>query len=107
VTPALSGTDLWLVIVVAGIGTFALRASFLLVFERAGRVPPRVRWVLSFVPAAVLAALVAPDLLSITDFSPARLLAGLGATVVAWYTENVFWTIVVGLVIVVSLRALF
>ncbi|MFC7155430.1 AzlD domain-containing protein [Halomarina halobia] len=102
-----AGLDLWLVILAAGLGTFAIRLSFFLLFERVDTVPPRVRWALSFVPAAVLSALVAPEFvaLSPSEFSPARLLAGVLAALVAWRTESVLATIVSGLAAVMVLQA--
>ncbi|MFC6836357.1 AzlD domain-containing protein [Halomarina ordinaria] len=100
---SLAGLDLWLVILAAGLGTFLIRLSFFLLFERVDTVPTRVRWALSFVPPAVLAALVAPDIVALSpeSFSPARLLAGLFAVAVAWRTESVLATIVSGLVALV------
>lgn len=93
---------IWAVVLVVGIATFAIRYSFVYLFGRIDGVPPRVEEALRFVPAAVLAALVAP---AIVDPGPTlaatvlddRFLAGATAAVVAWYTENMFATIAVGL----------
>jgi len=103
------GSRVWLAIVVAGVGTFLLRASFLFLFERVGGVPPRLERALRYVPAAVLAALVIPALAA-PDGVPAlvgndRLLAGALAALVAWRTESVLATIVVGMVALVTLGA--
>lgn len=97
----------WATVVVVGVGTYALRASFLFLFERLGGVPPRVETALGMVPPAVLSALVAPAVLA-PDGAVAlagndRLLAALLAAGVAWYTEDILATIVVGLVAVVAL----
>ncbi|WP_254543512.1 AzlD domain-containing protein [Halomarina pelagica] len=99
--------ELWLVILAAGLGTFAIRLSFFLLFERVDTVPPRVRWALSFVPAAVLAALVAPEFVSLAPggTSTPRLLAGVLAALVAWRTESVLATIVTGLAALVAFQA--
>jgi branched-subunit amino acid transport protein len=103
-------TTLWLVVLVAGVGTFALRYSFLAVFERTGSVPPGLRRALRYVPAAVLAALVAPalvlggDAAGVAGLTPLRVVAGLLAALVAWYTESVLWTIVSGMVALVVLQ---
>jgi branched-subunit amino acid transport protein len=103
------GPRVWLVIVVAGVGTFLLRASFLFLFERVGGVPPRLERALRYVPAAVLAALVVPALVApdgaTTVFGNDRLLAGTLAALVAWRTESVLATIVVGMVALVALGA--
>ncbi|WP_254537423.1 AzlD domain-containing protein [Halomarina litorea] len=107
---------LWAVILAAGIGTFLIRVSFLLVFEQVDGIPPRVQRVLRYVPAAVLAALVLPEFaLSdaggttahlLASVAPAQLLAGAVAAGVAWRTESVLWTIVVGMAALVALQSL-
>jgi branched-subunit amino acid transport protein len=99
----------WTIIVAGGVGTYLLRLSFLALFERIGAVPPRVEYALRFVPAAVLAALVAPAVV-FTDgggsaVAPAQLLAGAAAAVVAYRTESIVATIAVGLAVLVALRA--
>jgi branched-subunit amino acid transport protein len=103
------GWLVWAVIVAAGVGTFLLRASFLLLFERMGGIPPRLVRALGYVPAAVLAALVVPALVApggdATVVGNNRLLAGAVAALVAWRTENVLATIVVGMVALVALGA--
>ena len=49
----LGPTALWLVIFAAGLGTYALRVSFVALFGRLDDVPPNVERALRFVPAAV------------------------------------------------------
>jgi branched-subunit amino acid transport protein len=95
-------TDVWLVVVGVSLVTFALRASFLLGIDGIGELPPAVERVTPFVPAAVLAALVAPTLLldgGRVALAPGneRLIAGLLAFGVAWYTENMLLTVTVGM----------
>lgn len=99
----------WPAILAIAVGTFVLRFSFLYLVERFEAVPPRLELALTFVPAAVIAALVAPALL-VVDGSPAlvgneRLLAGAVAAVVAWRTENVLATAVVGVAVLALLQA--
>ncbi len=97
-----SDVVVWSAVLLAGIGTYAFRASFLFLFERIGDVPPRVQTGLDMVPVAVLSALVVPAVLApeetIVIVGNDRLLAALLASVVAWYTENILATIVAGLV---------
>lgn len=97
----------WPAIVLAGLGTYALRASFLFLFERLGDVPARVETALGMVPAAVLAALVVPAVVApdgtVSVATNGRLLAASVAALVAWYTESVLATIVVGLVALVAI----
>lgn len=92
---------LWLVILAAGAGTFAFRASFIALFGRLDDVPEGAERALRFVPAAVLSALVAPDLLladgGVSVANP-RLAAGALATAVAWRTEDIAATLVTGMV---------
>lgn len=99
----------WLVIALVGAGTFAIRASFLLLADRVAALPESAQDALRMIPPAALAALVAPALLRpdghVDPFDP-RALAGLLAIVVAWRTRNVIATVVVGLVAVVALQAL-
>lgn len=98
----------WVAIVLIGIGTFAVRASFLLFADRVAAVPVAVQDALRMVPAAALAALVAPAVLrpdgEWDPFGP-RAAAALIALVVAWRTRSALATIVVGLVAVVVLQA--
>lgn len=108
-----SDAVVWTAIVLGGVGTFAIRASFLFLYGRLD-VPERVERGLRLVPAAVLAALVVPAVLEVggtpvakTRLGPVaavrgllesdRVLAGAVAAVVAWYTEDILATIVVGL----------
>lgn len=99
----------WLAIVVAGIGTFLIRFSFIFLFEYLSEVPDGVERALRFVPAAVLAALVVPALVLVEgvptiSLGNERLLAGIVAAVVAWRTESIFATIAVGMVALLALQ---
>lgn len=102
---------LWGLILAVGIGTFALRFSFIGLSGRVDDVPPLAERALAFVPAAVLAALVAPALLvvdgAVTVGGNDRLLAGAFAAVVAWRTEDILATIVAGVGALLLLQALF
>jgi branched-subunit amino acid transport protein len=100
----------WVVIVFAGLTTFAIRGSFLLVATRLAALPDHTRELLRMIPAAALAALAVPALLR-TDgelvlLGP-RPLAGLVALGIAWWTRSVAATIAVGLVAVVGFELLF
>jgi branched-subunit amino acid transport protein len=94
-----------------GLITFAIRLSFIYLWGRVD-VPPRMRSALRFVPAAVLSAIVLPELvmptgtlnLSLHNF---RLLAGCLAILVAWRTKNVLVTIIVGMALLLWLQAAF
>ncbi|MCI0394591.1 MAG: AzlD domain-containing protein [Chloroflexi bacterium] len=92
---------LWLTLLAIGLCTYAIRLSFILLFGRL-EVPPLVQRALRFVPPAVLAAIIFPDVLmpnGVLDFSPGnpRLVAGALAVIVAWRTRNALLTIAVGM----------
>ncbi len=100
---------LWTTIVLAGAGTFAMRASFLAAAHRLADVPAPVRRVLRQIPPAALAALVLPAILvrdGRVELLAARPVAGLLAFVVAWRTRNVALTLAVGMVALVVLEHL-
>lgn len=102
-------TTVWVVIVCAGLLTFSVRGSFLLVAGRLESLPESARQVLRMIPAAALAALVAPAILrddgGLTVFGP-RVLAGALALVVAFRYRNILLTIAVGLVAMVGFTSL-
>ena len=92
----------WLAILGMGAITLALRCSFLLLSARY-RLPALLRRALPFVPAAVLTALWAPELLLqkgvlYLSLHNERLLAGAAAIAVAWRWRLTFATILSGLV---------
>jgi branched-subunit amino acid transport protein len=83
------------------LGTFALRAVFILMAGRR-ELPPRFLRALSFVPAAVFCALIASTLhiehiLDPGDAGPQRVVALLAAGIVAFRTRSILWTIVSGM----------
>ncbi len=92
---------LWLTLLIAGLLTFGIRLSFIVIFGQRD-VPGSVRRALRFVPAAVLSAIIfpemfAPDKQIDLSLDNARLLAGLLAALVAWRTKNILLTIATGL----------
>lgn len=96
-----AGTVVWGVIAVIGVITFAIRGSFIALFGRMDEVPPGVKRTLRFVPAAVLAALVGPAVVSLDPSAGTlavdKLVAGGLAAAVAWRTENVLATMTAGM----------
>jgi len=99
----------WVAIVFAGIGTYAMRASFLVFAHRLADVPPAVQRVLRQIPPAALASIVLPALLrpeGSLDLGQDRLLAGVVAAAVAWRTRSISLTLVVGMGIVMLIDAL-
>lgn len=106
----MSTTTLFAVFLAAGAATFLIRLSFIAVEGRV-RLPAWFRTALQFVPAAMLSALIAPDLLMrdgalFLNAHNTRLLAGLVAIVVAARTRSVAWTIVAGMAALIGLEFL-
>ena len=102
----------WGAVVLAGLGTFAVRSVLFALAGRMTELPHQVRELLRMIPAAALAALAIPPLLrpdgadgAIQWVSP-ELLAGVVAGLVAWRTRNLLATIAVGLVAVGLLQSL-
>ena len=102
-------SGVWLTVILAGIGTYAMRASFLVFADRLADVPPSIQRLLRQIPPAALASIVAPALLrpggELGLWQP-RLAAGLVAALVAWKTRNVALTLVVGMGLLVLLEHL-
>ena len=93
--------NLWLVLLLGGAITFLIRFSFIYLFGKF-HVPEGVRRALHYVPPAVLSAIVFPELFLQEDvlhisLGNERLLAGLVAIAVAWYTKNTPVTILAGM----------
>ncbi|NMB55270.1 MAG: AzlD domain-containing protein [Leptolinea sp.] len=96
-------SNLWLILILGGLGTYLLRLSFILIFQHV-QLPAYMDRILRLVPPAVFSAMVLPELLvrdgsiqfTITNL---RLVAGLLATVIALKTRSVLATIASGMVI--------
>lgn len=103
-------TAAWIIVGGAGVGTYAIRASLLLSAHRFGDVPPRVREALRMIPPAAMAALAIPAILrphgGSVDLLDARFVAGALAMLVAWRTQNLLATTVVGMLVVTALENL-
>jgi len=106
----MSDMALWLTIAAAGACTWLLRLSFIEAWQWMS-VPRWLDRALRYVPPAVLAALVVPALVrsgGTIDLSPdnLRLLAGIAAAAVAWYSRNVLLTLATGMGMLWLLQAL-
>ncbi|MFB6141033.1 MAG: AzlD domain-containing protein [Halosimplex sp.] len=100
--PVTGSRSVWPLIAVLGVATFALRLSFIQFSGVVDEFPPAARRALTFVPAAILAALVAPELVAVDGslvgavLNP-RAIAGAVGAVVAWRTDDMMATIAVGM----------
>jgi branched-subunit amino acid transport protein len=100
-------TTTWVAIVLASIGTFSMRAGFLVAARRLVDVPEPVQRLLRQIPPAALAAIVVPELVrphDHLDLWQPELAAGIVATLVIWRTRSTALTLVVGMVVLVALR---
>ena len=93
---------LWTIIIGGMLVTYTTRLSFILLIPQE-RVPDLIKRALRYVPPAVLATLILPDLLLSDgrlqlDPQNFRLLAGALAALVCWRTQNTWLTIGVGMV---------
>ena len=97
-----------LVVVLAGMLTYAIRASFLVVAHRMTALPHVVVTVLRMIPAAALAALVLPGLLrpDAGGLDPVNSIAagGLAAVLVSLRTRSIALPLAAGLAVVVATR---
>ena len=107
-----STTTIWVVILVIGAGTFALRVSIIALLGRIEGTPAGLERVLRFIPPAVLAALIAPAVVLldgrpafIAPFNPGPV-AALMAILVAWKTRSSLLTIISGMSVLWILQAL-
>lgn len=98
----------WSIVIAAGVVTLAARASFI-VLPAGARLPPWLSRCLKYVAAAVLPALVLPDVL-FRDLPPGhainliRVIAALAAVAVALRTRNVFATLGAGMAVLWVLK---
>jgi len=95
-----SAADLWLIILALGIGTFAIRFSFLgFLGDRA--LSPWLLRHLRYTAVAILPAMVTPLVLwpeaTGGQLDPVRILAAVLALGVGLWTRNAIWAIVAGM----------
>ncbi|MCY7388222.1 MAG: AzlD domain-containing protein, partial [Burkholderiales bacterium] len=97
----MNGIDTWLTIIFCGLVTLAIRASFI-VLPPGTQVPAWRYGGLKYVAAAVLPALIAPDVL-FRDIGPGevvntyRIIAAALAAAFALKTKNILGTMVTGM----------
>lgn len=95
--------QLWLIVTGGMVTTYLVRLSFVALVPQE-RLPLFFRRGLSYIPSAVLAAILFPELL-LTDgalnltLGNERLLAGIAAALVAWRLKNTWLTIAVGMLV--------
>lgn len=101
--------DVWLAIMLAGSGTFAMRASFVAFAHRLAEVPPWADRILRQIPPAALSAIILPAIVrpeGTIDVLQPRLVAGIAAALIAWKTKSVLLTLVLGILGLMALEAI-
>ncbi len=99
---------LWVLMLVMGAITFAIRTAFL-ILPASTKLPETLERALKYVVAAVLPALVIPDVLFRAPplgwaFDPVRLIAAAVAVGVALWTKNVLATLASGMAVLWLLK---
>ena len=103
--------NIWLIMLLGGLITFGIRFSLIYLFGKL-HIPETMRKALHYVPPAVLSAIIFPELflnngtlnLALDNY---RLLAGLVAVAVAWFSKNTLVTIIAGMIALFLLQYLF
>jgi branched-subunit amino acid transport protein len=100
--------NIWLIMLFGGLITFGMRFSFIYLFGRF-QIPGTFRRALHYVPPAVLSAIIFPEILMnqgklSLSLGNDRLLAGLAAVLVAWWTKNTLLTILAGMAVLLVLQ---
>jgi branched-subunit amino acid transport protein len=103
-------SNFWSIIITLGIGTLCIRASFFFLYSYI-KISPRIKKAFSFIPAAVLPALVIPSVVfhqgQVELFAGhERVIALLIATVVSYKTQSVLFTVVTGIASLFALNSL-
>lgn len=98
----LGSPTVWLIILALGVGCFALRVSFIQLHGWLIEFPPVLEESLEYLPPAILAGLAASFLLIgdgsiVTPVLDVPVIAAVAAGIVAWRTESMLATVVVGM----------
>ena len=101
-------SNIWIVMLAIGLLTYLTRLTFTVLLQH-WQPPKIVESALRYVPVAVLTAIIVPELLVVgtsVDFSlgNARLIAGVVAILVAWFSKSAVLTIVIGMVVFLALN---
>ncbi|MDY7576799.1 AzlD domain-containing protein [Herbaspirillum sp. RTI4] len=104
----MNAMDVWLAIGLLVLATFLTRSPFFL-FGHAVRMPLRLQHALRYAPAAAMAAIILPDLLTnggVPDLHWAnpKLLAGIAGALIFVVTRNMLGTIIGGMLMFSLLR---
>ncbi|BDB23205.1 membrane protein [Cupriavidus sp. TA19] len=106
----MSHSDIWIALVGMAVVTVLTRAFFLMAGEHVS-VPDRIQRALRYAPAAALAAIILPDLMTwqghfTVALSNYKLVAGVVATAFYLLTRRMVGMIAVGMAVYTALRLL-
>ena len=100
--------SIWLIFILISLATTLPRASFIVLGNRF-TLPPTLQRALRYAPAAALAAIVMPDVLVVDNalvlFNP-KLAAAIAAASVALRWRNPWLPFIVGMAVLLGLRAI-
>jgi len=93
--------NIWLIMLAGGLMTFGIRFILIFLFGKF-EIPAGLRRALHYVPPAVLSAIIFPELLMrggrmAIEVGNTRLLAGIIAIIVAWFSKSTLLTILAGM----------
>ena len=97
----------WTTIILAAVGTYSMRAIFLVAARRFGEVPPWMQRVLRQIPPAALASIVLPELVrphGHFDLVQPDIWAAAIASIVFVRSRSTTLTLVVGMLAAVALQ---
>lgn len=102
-------THVWLIVLALAAATFVTRLSFIGLLAHV-ELPRLLQRALSYVPPAILAAIVAPQVFPVVRDLPTfdwpRLIAALVAFAVAFRTRSTLATVCIGMLVLWGLQAL-
>mgnify|MGYP001388263939 CR=1 FL=1 len=98
----MDSTVLWLLFIIIGVGTFAIRLSFIQLHGRGGFDMGKYQKVLHLLAPAVLAALSIPAIIfqynrGISEVSVEQIVAASVTALLSWYLKGVFWPLLIGM----------
>lgn len=98
----MDNASLWLLFITIGIGTFAIRLSFIQLHGRGGFNMGRYQRILQLLAPAVLAALSIPAIMfqrddAMGEPSMVQIVAATVTALLSWYFKGVFWPLLMGM----------
>lgn len=98
----MNNTELWLLFIAIGLGTFAIRLSFIQLHGRGSINLAKYQRILQLLAPAVLATLSVPAIIfqrhqTMDGPDPAQIIAATVTALLSWYWKGVFWPLFMGM----------